>query len=102
MGLFWKDPNDEGSHEPFSRINLMDCITESVDGVSYDVCARAYSFLFSSMRPPHKTDKVWISPSSCTVYPKLVRTPWNHLHLFWAHIHSIYLFAYFWSSWRFF
>lgn len=44
--------------DPFSRINLMECVTESVEGVSYDVCARSYSFLLSSMRPPQKTDKV--------------------------------------------
>ncbi|XP_046438259.1 anillin-like [Daphnia pulex] len=55
--LFWKYPDDEKLKEPQYSINLRKCITEHVDIVSNDVCARPNTFLLITVRPVENTDK---------------------------------------------
>lgn len=44
--------------DPLGEINLRTCVTESVDLVARDVCARPNTFLLVTVRPVQKTDKV--------------------------------------------
>lgn len=74
--LFWKYPDEEkrkvrtflqkrfpANNEtffqtPMAHINLRKCVTEKVDVVPHDVCARPHTFVLVTARPPKDGDKV--------------------------------------------
>lgn len=41
------------------QINLRRCVTEKVDVVSHDICARPNTFLLVTVREPQDGDKVF-------------------------------------------
>jgi len=72
--LFWKYPDDEKRKDPLGSINLRTCVTEHVDVVSRDICARPNTFLLVTVRQPQSHDK---DSLVMTCYPR--RTALRHL-----------------------
>ncbi|XP_044739105.1 anillin-like isoform X2 [Chrysoperla carnea] len=53
---YWKYPDDERKKAPINSINLQGCITENVNLVSRDICARPNTFLLEFVRPRQPGD----------------------------------------------
>lgn len=57
--------------EPQYVINLRKCITDHVDVVSNDICARPNTFLLVTVRSPEHNDKVSVN-LTCNLFQKVV------------------------------
>ncbi|XP_057658228.1 anillin-like isoform X7 [Diorhabda carinulata] len=54
---YWKYPDDEKKMAPINHIDLKNCITENVNPVNRDICARLHTLLLEIERPAYSTDK---------------------------------------------
>ncbi|RZF32819.1 hypothetical protein LSTR_LSTR011465 [Laodelphax striatellus] len=71
---YWKYPEDEKKRIPIDTIDLNACITETVDIVPRDVCARSHTFLLETERPRKADDE-----KSLILIPDGKRTIIRHL-----------------------
>ena len=51
---YWKYPDDEKYKEPMGVVDLKSCITENVDIIPRDICARPNSFELLTVRRQHR------------------------------------------------
>ncbi|XP_035229899.1 anillin-like isoform X2 [Stegodyphus dumicola] len=55
--MYWKYPDDEHRKEPIGSIDLRQCVTNHVQSVTRDICARPNTFQMMTVRPQEKGDK---------------------------------------------
>ncbi|KAJ6649350.1 Anillin [Pseudolycoriella hygida] len=54
---YWRYPDDEKAKPPMGSIDLQSCISNKIEPVRRDVCARLHTVLIELRRPCHKDDK---------------------------------------------
>ncbi|KAM5125167.1 anillin-like, partial [Mantella aurantiaca] len=54
---FWAYPDQEASHEPLRRINLVNCSSARIEAATREMCARPHTLELVTMRPQQEDDR---------------------------------------------